>query len=219
MKGLFKNKISFNGIILDKIAKTMFMKTKLIFILAFVFFSQSAMAQFHIGVKGGANITKVDGKSFSDEFRYGYHLGGFAEIGLGKRLAIQPEVLFNQFNTRADSSFKSVYQNAVDFSGYQNVQLNYLTIPIMVNYKLGSLLTLQAGPQFGILIAQDKNLIQNGKEAFSKGAFSMAGGAQINLSKLRLTGRYFVGLNDISDLDNQEKWTNQGFQLSLGLAF
>ena len=45
------------------------MKTKLLFLIASLFMAQAVMAQFHIGVKGGANITKIDGKSFEDEFR------------------------------------------------------------------------------------------------------------------------------------------------------
>ncbi len=183
-----------------------------------VILAQASFAQFRLGIKGGANFTKVDGKSFSDEFRYGYHLGGFAEIGLGKKLAIQPEVLFSQYQTRADSSFENVYQNSVNISNYKDVKLNYLTIPIMLNYKAGKLLTLQAGPQFGILIDQSKDLLQNGEEAFSKGDLALAGGAVINISKLRVTGRYFVGLNNVSDISDQNKWTNQGFQLSLGFS-
>lgn len=194
------------------------MKTKIYVLIAFVFLTQAAMAQLNFGIKGGANITKVDGKAFRDEFRYGYHLGGFVEIKLGGKLGIQPEVLFNQYQTRADSSFKNVYQNAVNFSNYQNVKLNYLTIPILLNYRLANILTLQAGPQFGVLLSQDKNLIQNGKGAFKKGDFSLTGGAQINISKLRLSGRYFVGLNNVSDINDQNKWKNQGFQLSVGLA-
>lgn len=176
------------------------------------------MAQFRLGIKGGANITKVEGVSFRDEFRYGYHLGGFAEIGLGKKFSLQPEVLFNQYQTRADSSFRSVYENAVNFSQYRDVKLNYLSIPVMLNYKVGSLLTLQAGPQFGILMDQSKNLLQNGRDAFKNGDFSMAGGAVINIAKIRLTGRYFAGLNNISDISDKNKWRNQGFQLSLGFA-
>jgi len=39
------------------------MKTKLLALSAFLFISAAAMAQFHLGVKGGANIMKVDGKS------------------------------------------------------------------------------------------------------------------------------------------------------------
>jgi hypothetical protein len=93
-----------------------------------------------------------------------------------------------------------------------------LSIPILLNYKLANIFTLQAGPQFGVLISQDKNLLQNGEAAFKNGDFSLLGGAQINISKLRFTGRYFVGLNNISDISNQTKWKNQGFQLSVGLA-
>jgi len=194
------------------------MKTKLLILIACVFLTQAAMAQLKFGLKAGANITKIDGRSFKDEFRYGYHAGGFVEIGLGGKLSIQPEVLFNQYQTRVDSSFKNVYQNAFNFSGNRDVKLNYLSVPVLVNYKLANILSLQAGPQFGILIDQNKPLFQNGKDAFSKGDFSMLAGAQVNILKLRLTGRYIVGLNNINDVDDQNKWKNQGFQVSLGFA-
>ena len=193
------------------------MKSRLLLLLGLVIFSQAAMAQFRLGIKGGVNMTKIDGKSFSEEFETGYHLGGFAEIGLGKKFSIQPEVLFNQYNTRTDSSFKDIYQ--VGPESFKDVQLNYLTIPIMLNYKLGSALSLQAGPQFGILMSEDNNLLENGQDAFSKGEFAMAGGVQLNLSNFRISGRYFVGLNNISDISDQEKWKNQGLQLSVGIAF
>jgi hypothetical protein len=191
------------------------MKTKLCLFLASIILTQAAMAQINFGIKGGLNITKIDDKAFKDEFSYGYHLGGFAEIGLGKKLGIQPEVLFNQYETKIDNSIADVWN---PMKTDQDAKLNYLTIPIMLNYKLANILTLQAGPQFGILISQDKNLLENGSDAFKSGDFSVAGGAQINISKLRLSGRYFVGLNDIGDIQDQAKWKNQGFQLSLGLA-
>jgi hypothetical protein len=194
------------------------MKTKLLTLFALVLMTQAAMAQFHLGFKGGVNITKVDGKAFKDEFRYGYHLGGFAEIGLGGKLGIQPEVLWSQNQTRVDSSFSDVYENSLQISNYKDVTLNYLTIPVLLNYKLGSLMSLQAGPQFGILLDQSQTLLENGQEAFKKGDFSLVGGAQIHIAKIRLQGRYFVGLNNISDVSDQNKWNNQGFQLSIGLA-
>lgn len=194
----------------------MFMKFKLSAFVVFIFLAQASMAQFSVGIKAGANITKVDGKSFKDEFKYGYHLGGFVNIGLGGRLSVQPEVLFNQYQTKTDSSFKSIYQNA--FSGTSDIKLNYLSIPLLLNYKLGSLLSLQAGPMFSVLIDQNKNLLQNGSDAFKKGDFSMLGGAQISLGKIKLNGRYVIGLNNINDIDNQDKWKNQGWQLSVGLG-
>lgn len=194
------------------------MKTKLLTLLAAVLLSQALMAQFHLGAKAGANITKIDGKAFKDEFRYGYHLGGFMEIRVGNKLVLQPEVLFNQFSTSVDSNFSSVYHNAFN-SAQSDRKLNYLSIPILLNYKLiGSFLSLQAGPQFGVMINGDKNLLQNGGEAFSSGEFSMLGGVQFKIGMIRLNGRYMVGLNNLNDLGDSEKWNNEGFQVSLGLA-
>ena len=157
------------------------MKTKLFLpLVATLLFSQAIMAQFHIGIKGGANITKIDGDSFKDQFRYGYHIGGFAEIGLGNKFAIQPEVLFNQYSSSIDSNYKHIYQNVFN-SKQTSVKLNYLSIPILLNYKLiGNFLTLQAGPQFSVLMNQDKTLLQNGGEAFKKGDFALVGGARLN---------------------------------------
>jgi hypothetical protein len=197
------------------VKKLRYMKTKISLLLACVIFTQAAIAQINFGIKGGVNITKIDDKAFKDEFSYGYHAGGFAEIGLGKKLGIQPEVLFNQYQTKVDTSFGNIWN---PLRSDQDAKLNYLSIPILLNYKLANILTLQAGPQFGVLISQDKNLLQNGQEAFKTGDFSLLGGAQINISKLRFTGRYFVGLNDIGDINDQAKWKNQGFQLSVGLA-
>ncbi|MBD0285727.1 MAG: PorT family protein [Flavisolibacter sp.] len=194
------------------------MKTKLLALIASVLLTHFAMAQFHVGVKAGTNISKIEGRSFKDEFRYGYLAGGFAEIGLGGRLAIQPEVLFNQYRTRVDSSFRAIYENAFNPSYNNDVKLNYISIPLLLNYKVGSLLTLQAGPQFSILRDQNKTLLQNGRDAFDKGDFSMVGGAQLKISKLRLSGRYVVGLNNINDIDNRDKWKSQAWQLAVGFA-
>lgn len=193
------------------------MKTKFLTLFAAILITQSIMAQFHLGVKAGTNITKVAGKSFKDEFRYGYHLGGFAEIRLGNKLVLQPEVLFNQYATRLDSNYKNVYQDV--FDGNSNIKLNYLSIPIVINYKLiGSFLSLQAGPQFGLLIDQSKTLLQNSGNAFKSGDLSMLAGIQMKVGPMRINGRYAIGINNISDLPDNDKWTNQGFQVSVGLA-
>ena len=193
------------------------MRAKNIFLIAFTWITSATYAQFDLGIKGGINVNKIDGVSFKDEFKYGYHLGGFAAIGLGKKFGLQPEVLYNQNTLRVDSS----YTNAINVfqNGLTDVKLNYISIPILLNYKLvGKFITLQAGPQFGILIDQSRSLLQNGGDAFKKGDFSMIGGVQVKLGPLRVNGRYVVGLNNISDLSDDSKWKNQGFQVSAGIA-
>lgn len=195
------------------------MKIKLLALAPLFLAGFTASAQLTAGIKAGANITKIDGKSFQEEFRYGYQLGGFAMIGLGKTFAIQPEVLYTQTQTRVESDFRNVYQTAFQEMRNGDIKLNYLTIPVMLNYKaIGNVFALQAGPQFGILLNKDRNLLENGEQAFKNGDFSMAAGAQLKISKAVISGRYVVGLNNISELGDQNKWKNQGIQLAVGLA-
>ncbi len=189
------------------------MKVKLLALAVATVISTAAFSQsFNVGFKGGANINKLSGKSFKEEFSFGYQLGGFVEIGLGKKFSIQPEVLFNQSNVDTSSHFSSVYQ----FKKLDKVQLKYLSIPLILNIKPSRLLSLQVGPQFGVLLNKDKTLLQNGKEAFKSGDFSMLGGVQLNISKFIIYGRYTVGLNNLNGIDNQEKWKNQSIQLGVG---
>ncbi len=194
------------------------MKTKIFLLVSGLLIGMTMQAQFSVGVKGGVNIVKISGQSFKDQFRYGYNLGGFAELGRGK-LTLQPEILFNQYNTTIDSNFKHIYENIFNGSAQSKVKLNYLSVPILLNYELlGRFLKLQLGPQFSILMQQNKTLLQNGADAFKKGDFAMVAGAQVKLGNLRLDGRYVVGLNNLNDIDKQDKWKSQGFQLSLGIA-
>ncbi|MHA4807749.1 porin family protein [Flavitalea flava] len=166
---------------------------------------------FHLGIKGGANIFKVDGQSFNQGFKFGYNIGAFAEINFTGAWGIQPEVLFNQTNYQTGDKFSSLYPDQNNIKG----KLNYLSIPILLSFKPIPFLSLQAGPQFGILM-NGNGLVQSGKDAFKKGDFSVVGGAQLNLAKFKAGARYVIGLNDINDLGNGEKWKNQGFQLYLG---
>lgn len=191
------------------------MKTKLVFLAVCCMIGSAAAAQkFHIGVKGGANINKLDGKSFSDQFSFGYHLGGFFSVGLGKKFSIQPELLFNQINVDTSGQFSAVYK----FNQVDKVKLKYLSIPILLNFKPVKYLTLQVGPQFGVLMNKSKTLVENGRDAFKSGDLSMLGGAQVNLGHLNIYGRYAIGLSNLNDIDSKEKWKSQSFQIGVGFT-
>jgi len=191
------------------------MKTKLISLVFMLFiFSVSFSQGLTFGIKGGTSINKLAGKSFKEEFSFGYHVGVFATLGMGGKLSLQPEVLLNQVNTDTASNFSSVYHFK------NNIQLKYLSIPILLNYNLSNLLALQVGPQFGILMDNNKNLLQNGGDAFKNGDFSMLGGVQLKLLKFRVYGRYAIGLTDLrtSTITNSDKSKSQSIQLGVGLA-
>jgi hypothetical protein len=189
-------------------AKSVLLSLALIIVTATATYAQG----FHLGIKGGMNGYKIDNESFNQGFKYGYNLGGFAEINFTKHFGIQPEVMWNQSNVQTTTNFN------IDYSGaaLENVKLNYLSIPILLTYRPTKVLSFQAGPQFGILMNQNDNLFNNGKQAFKKGDFSVVGGVQLNLLWFKIGGRYVIGLNNINDLSNSDSWKNQGFQLYVG---
>ncbi len=190
------------------------MKTKLLILAIFCITGNAAFSQrLSIGFKGGANINKITGKSFSDQFTFGYHLGGFFAVRINNKFAVQPEILFNQINMDTSGSFSSVYK----FNQVDKIQLKYLSIPILLNYKPVKYITLQAGPQFGVLMNKSNTLAENGRDAFKIGDLSMLGGVQVNISHFIVYGRYAVGLSNLNDIDNKEKWKSQGFQVGVGL--
>ena len=192
------------------------MKMKLLFAALILGTTASTVVaqDFEAGLKAGAEIHKVDGKAFADEFSYGYHAGAFAQLKFGKKWGIQPEVLFSSVKVDTSSSFSSVY----DFNNVKDVKLQYLKIPLFLTYNPNPFVTLQVGPQYGILLQKAKSLVENGQAAFSSGDFSMVGGLQLNIAKLRIYGRYAVGLNNINDIDDQDKWKNQNIQVGIGYA-
>ncbi len=168
---------------------------------------------FQLGLKGGVNVVKISGKSFKEEFKYGFHLGGYAEIGLSPKVSIQPEILFNQVNTDTANNVNEIYQDVFK----NNITLSYLSIPLLINYKPSHLISLQAGPQYGILINKKKTGIENGVDAFKSGDLSLLGGVQLNLIKFRVYARYAVGLTNLNDIDNKDKWTSQTIQAGVGI--
>ncbi|MFN5135888.1 MAG: porin family protein [Chitinophagaceae bacterium] len=182
--------------------------------------SISASAQgIKFGPKLGANMGKIDGAGFNDKYSLGYHVGGFVQININKKWGIQPEVLWNQISTDTVLGFNALYQNLGNqSSNFNDLKLNYLSIPILLNYSPAKMITFQAGPQFGILLDKNNTLLQNGGNAFKNGDLSLLGGVQLNLLKLRVYGRYVIGLNDIGDVGSSEKWRNQGLQVGVGIA-
>jgi hypothetical protein len=168
-----------------------------------------------IGAKLGANMNKISGQSFKEGYDLSYHVGGFLEIDLNKKWGLQPEVYFNQATTTRTSGFNAIY--TTNPNANTDIKLNYLSIPILLRYNVGNMLTLNAGPQFSILMNNDKTLLQNGGSAFKGGDFAMAAGAQLNLKMLRIYGRYNIGLKNINDIDNRDEWKSQQLQLGLGV--
>ncbi len=82
------------------------------------------------GVKAGANLNKISGQEFKQGYELGYHVGLFGEIGLGKKLGLQPELLWNQVNTKKAAGTNSALTGWQDNT--TSIKLQYLTVPLLL---------------------------------------------------------------------------------------
>ena len=175
--------------------------------------SKFTVAQsFHFGLKAGANLQKIQGIPFKDKFTFGYHAGAFATVGITSKFGIQPEVLFSSVSADTATQFSTVY----GFKKVDKIKLNYLDIPVLINIKAAQFLTIQAGPQFSVLIDKNESLLKNGETAFKKGNVSAVAGLQFNLTKFKIYGRYVAGLSNQNNVNNTDEWKNRNIQVGIG---
>jgi len=188
----------------------------LVVMLYLMSFVQSKAQGFHLGAKIGTNISQITGRSFNQGFQWGFSAGAFAELNFTSKWGIQPELLFNQTQTQTASNFNDIYIPGII---NQNVSLNYLNIPILLSYKIIPILSIQVGPEFGILMNTSQNITTNSINAIKSGNFSMVGGAQLNVGGFKFGARYIYGFTDINNLPppgDVDSWKNQNFQLYIG---
>ncbi len=188
-------------------------KIILVFSTIFLITITSKAQDANVGIKAGTNFTKIDGQSFKEGYKTSFQGGLFMEIDFNKKIGIQPEFLYSQTkseNTSATLPF--TFQNS-------DVNLNYLTIPILFRYKIANVLVLNVGPQNSFLLNKSENKLVGGSEPFKSSDFAMIGGAQLNFRYLRIYGRYAIGLNNINDLSESNKWKSQQIQFGLGFKF
>ncbi len=200
------------------------MKKVIMLVSVFFLIASTSHAQgVRIGIKGGGNLNKIVGKSFNDGFNFGFHLGAFVEADFNKAWGIQPELIWNQSSSKP-SNFSSIRSGNTSVNPLlnpnRNVKLDYFSIPILLRCNIiGGLMSITAGPQYSILLKKGESLLKNGKSAFKEGDFALVVGAQINMKCLRIYGRYNIGLKNLNDIDQQDKWKSQQIQLGLGLRF
>ncbi|MCK7556844.1 PorT family protein [Chitinophaga sedimenti] len=185
----------------------------------------SASAQsglLHFGIKGGANLGKLDGKGYKDGFNLGYHLGGFAQVNLHKGFGVQGELVFSSATVKTTDDFSEIYQGQnLEANDGKKIKLNYLSVPILANIPLGTnRIKLQVGPQFSALVS-NKNVFQGMDDAFHGGDVSGVGGLWIQLPIVNISARYIIGFTDvkgISDAVDDANWKNQSIQIGVGVT-
>lgn len=182
--------------------------------LSFVAAPLYSQVGFSLGVKGGINLSTINGDSPEDIYdtRTGFNAGAFVNLKI-QRFGIQPEIMFSSQGSKLNI-------NSTDLTD----KFNYVNVPILIKFYPVEFLSLQAGPQFGFLLSADREGDPNFgdiESIYKDSDVSLALGVGIELPfGLNLEGRYNVGLSNISDNpDTYELLKNQVFQISIGFRF
>jgi hypothetical protein len=174
---------------------------------------------FRIGAKGGININKIQGQSYKAGFNYNYLLGGFMQFNFG-RLGLQPEVNFVQSTSEFSKDANNVYNDLFMGGSQKKAKLNYIKVPLLLNVNVGESkhVKLQVGPQFSGLLKQTVDSLKTSQNFFKSSDLSMLGGLWIQLPFINLGARYELGLSNVNDIDNKEKWKSQAFTIFAGFT-
>ena len=171
-------------------------------------FFTSVSAQNAIGIKGGVNIASLSG--FEGDSRVSGHAGVFLHHTINKNWCFQPELLFS-------AEGQQYFSNGQE----RTLALDYIQLPLMIQYYAAPQLYIEAGPQVGVLVsAQDKgdeeNVHLNVKDDFTNAQVALGVGIGFKATEqLILFGRYNFGLTDVSKFDNIVDHSNVG---QLGIA-
>ncbi len=177
-------------------------------LFVFLFVGAATAQHFNIGVKGGLNAYTTSNEDISKvEPKLGLHLGLIGHAHLGGQLAFQPELVFSMQGSKYTAGGTDV-----------NLNLNYINIPLIVQYMYDNGFRLQAGPQIGILASAKTKInstVLDVKDDFETIDFGIGVGmSYVNpATDFGFDIRYNHGLSNITkDASNS---FNRGIQLGV----
>jgi len=148
------------------------------------------------GIKTGVNVANFKTNTAEEyDSRIGFHGALLSHIHLSREFALQPEIQYSQegtkYNVNVNNSLNEV-----------TTKLDYINLPIMLQYMFNNGFRLEAGPQFGFLInAKDdiEGIGETERKTFYKSTNVSVGlGANyLSYSGFGVGARYNFGLSDI----------------------
>jgi len=176
---------------------------------------------FRVGAKAGVNINKINGQAYKDGFNYNYLLGVFMQFNFSKTFGLQPEFNFVQSSSEFTNSSSTIYDDLFLNGSQKKAKLDYLKVPLLLNINVGpsKRVKLQVGPQYGNVLKQTVDSLKSTGDIFKKADWSAVGGLWLQIPFINLGARYEVGLTNLNDIDNQQKWKSQAFTIFAGFTF
>jgi hypothetical protein len=162
---------------------------------------------FDLGLEAGANFSSLIGKDLSSfgnatASRMGFVGGGFLSLNFSPSFAIRPEVLYEQKGAAISGTSTST-------------ELDYLEVPVLLKIGLGTPVfnpNILIGPSFDwSTLAKDAN-----GTPINSSDVGLVGGLEIDVDKFLLSGRYELGLDNVTQKSNVQNGT---FTFLIGYSF
>lgn len=188
------------------------MKNLSLFAVALIFPSLMIQAQdAQFGAKAGINFATLEPDLNDPATRTAIHVGAVAEISVLEKLSIQPELLFSAQGVKDESDDDEI------------VRLDYVTLPVLAKFYVTDNLSLEAGPQLGLLLkaeVEDDGETTDIKNNTKSTDLGVAFGLGYKMDNgLNFGARYVLGSN-VNDIEEDpDTFSNRVFQLFVGYFF
>ncbi|HEX8575987.1 MAG TPA: porin family protein [Flavobacterium sp.] len=188
-------------------------------------FGGDTREQKKFGIRAGVNYATIydNNGNFVADDKLGFVGGAFASIPFGKYIGVQPEVLYSQKGFKASG-------NVLGFNYNYEETLSYLDVPVQLQIKPISEVTILVGPQYSYLLDTKYEFNDNtstlqqdaiSKDDYKKHILGFVVGADLNLNG------FIVGVRsgwDITQTDKDgnstsSRFKNQVLQATLGYSF
>ena len=179
------------------------MKKVLLTVAAVMAFGLMNAQEVKYGAKAGLNMSNFGGDAEGTDMKVGFQVGGFAEIKVSDKFAVQPEL---------------------DFDGTTVTEnLNYIVVPVMAKYFAAEKFSIEAGPQIGFLMSAKAKADGESvdiKDEFNSTDFGLNVGFGYDFTENIGVGlRYTAGLSNIAKDSGDFKVNNTNIALTVGYKF
>ncbi|MEO6631276.1 MAG: porin family protein, partial [Mucilaginibacter sp.] len=158
----------------------------------------SAKAQFSLGIKAGANFSKINTDNLSSSTRTGYQAGIFTRFG--SALYLQPELYLSGTGGDFHSN-----DNGTDFNGH--VRFTNLNVPVLIGHSFGEKnlnFRIMAGPVYTSVLSKNYSFSQtlsasyNDFGHYKNSTLGFQAGAGVDIGAITADVRYEGGLTKIN---------------------
>ncbi|MDL1913350.1 MAG: PorT family protein [Bergeyella sp.] len=196
-----------------------------------LFAGSLAFAQFseaNFGVKAGGNASTLtpNGSSIKESvknnYKFDFYAGVFARIPVSNRFTLQPELLYDRLGTKSKETVDGITKSYTQ-------RLNYLTIPVMVQYNFSPKFYVEIGPQASLFLdgkgvrkvsgsnTSESNSNKTDRNEVNNFVFGAAAGLGYYFTpQIGVNLRYVAGINGTQRNSNRDNAIrSNSFQLGL----